>query len=219
MKHYYLVLVALIAFLFLVGCETESGKNNNATDISSSAYADELISQPEESQTQIKDSTLDKERYIQFDSTATFKITVNGDKVSFTDDVYSENEYNGKVSWVNAAHSGTVKTVSQIVTKNKEIVYEKELEIVDVSNETQNNHKWDYFTNIVGSITVNGTRDDKYECYIKFVDANDVEYHVMLLPIKGYNDEYILTNSGFCGSATYIIDEKNDIDFWYHEYF
>ncbi|MCH5321088.1 MAG: hypothetical protein J1E36_04955 [Eubacterium sp.] len=143
---------------------------------------------------------------------ATFSYEFKDDYVVFTDNDYSEGEtYYGKVRWCDNSGEGTIVSVSQVISADGKEIYNKQLEIIDLRNENENNHVWDYISNCEYSVKAKCNENADVKCYIKLIDSNGIEYHVMLIPIEKFNDDE------YAGAAVYIIDKGNNTKFWYDD--
>lgn len=148
-------------------------------------------------------------RYNYINGLATFSSRFEDGYVIFTDDSYSENEeYYGKVRWADKAGAGSIVEAYQVISVDNKEIYSKELLIETADDDT---HTWNHLAKYDGIVKAKCSKNKNPECYIKLIDSNGIEYHAMLTPIEQFN------NNGYSGSAVYIINKENNVEFWYDD--
>lgn len=193
---FIVIVITVFITIVLSGCNSKNTSKNNIIENSSSS-------------TIINNININKYKYI--NAIANFNWDLKNGYVYCSDENYNGSDnYTGKVRWKDENESGKIIYAYQVISANGREIYCKKLDIIG-DQEKKANNTWDYYAAYKPKIKAKCDKNANIKCYIKLIDENNVEYHVMLTPIEKFNsDEYY-------GAAIYIIDSNHNIEFWYDD--
>lgn len=199
MKFNKLFIVFILVSLVLCGCS-----DNKANVVGNNSQMSE--------NTEINKYDTEN-KYIYINGYATFSQQYKDGYVIFSDHDYVNGEpYYGKARWKMEDNQTEILSAFQVISANDKEIYSEALKIEDLRNESGNNKTWDFMVQYKPLVKVKCDNDSEIQYYIKLIDKKNVEYHMMLVPVAGYNTDE------FSGAAVYIVDPENNENFLYDDY-
>lgn len=201
MRKFFSIFLTLLIVICFCSCSKANidSKNNNKLNLNSTSNN--------------VTKNISENRYKYINGYATFSCENKDGYTIFYDEEYSKDEeYTGKIRWNDEVGEKSIVSAAQVVSLNDKKLYDKELQIEDVRDETKGNHVWDFIVSYDPIVKVKCQSNENLKCYIQLVDGNNVEYQVMLTPVEKFN------SNDYSNSVVYIIDKDLNKEFWYDDF-
>lgn len=208
-KSIILLIVAAMVLTVFVGCSKQTAPNEPAdTTAKASDTVAESTTEPS--------NNVNINDYQWFHGVASLQYYYKDGYIWFSDFDVTDKSANksdtGIIKWSDTTNH-SVNEAFQVIEADGKEIYSKPLTIESVDDDT-----WQYKCTYDVPVKVKAENKENATCYIKLLDDRGVEYHVMLCYVEGYDDKLEPGQSGFTGSAEYVIDNNKNLKFWYHEY-